>query len=76
MSEFLCTACGHLAPAPAGTCTRCGSNLLLPADAPSARQFIARHRAPPPASGDAPTGLRAQATGKVLGRALGKLLWK
>jgi hypothetical protein len=77
MPEILCTACGGLSEATSGACPRCGSRDVLPADALAARKFIeARNaRQSPPAEPAAPS-VRAEATGKVLGRALGKLFGK
>ncbi|MDZ7651105.1 MAG: hypothetical protein U5L03_00280 [Burkholderiaceae bacterium] len=77
MPEILCTACGSVGQTTSGACPRCGSRDVLPADAPSARKFIeARNaRQSPPAAPAAPSP-RAEATGKVLGRALGKLFGK
>ena len=74
MSEFLCTQCGKVGVAAAGKCDACGSADLLPADAPSARKFI-EARAPKDASTSG-ASVRAEATGKVLGRAFGKLFKK
>jgi hypothetical protein len=77
MPEILCTACGTVGTPKNGACAKCGSRDVLPADAPAARKFIeARNaRQSPPAEPAAPS-LRAEATGKVLGRALGKLFGK
>jgi uncharacterized OB-fold protein len=75
--EILCTACGAVGEPRDGACPACGSRDLLPADAPSARKFIearAARNAPKPPS-DAPS-VQAAATGRVLGRALGKLFGK
>ena len=76
MPEILCTECGEVGADNAGRCTRCGSSQVLAADAPAARRFIeerdARNRAAPAHT----ASIRAQATGKVLGRALGRLFKK
>jgi predicted ATP-dependent serine protease len=76
-TDILCTACGEVGAPKAGRCAACGSNDVLPADAPVARKFIEDRKARLAAkavSGHA--SLRAEATGKVLGRALGKLIGK
>jgi uncharacterized Zn finger protein (UPF0148 family) len=77
MLEILCTACGAVGAPKEGACANCGSRDVLAADAPSARKFIeARNaRQSPPAEPAAPS-LRAEATGKVLGRALGRIFGK
>jgi predicted ATP-dependent serine protease len=77
MSEILCTHCGTVGEPKAGQCAHCGSTEVLPADSPPARKFIDERTATKGggASGSR-TALRAEATGKVLGRALGKLFRK
>lgn len=76
MTTMLCTECAHVGSARDGACDKCGGRLLLPADSPNARRFIeqraARQGDAPPLP-DAEPSLRAQATGKVLGRGVGKL---
>lgn len=78
MSEILCTHCGKVDEPKAGQCAHCGSSAVLPADSPIARKFIdkraAEAKVPDEAAGGA--SVRAEATGKVLGRALGKLFKK
>ena len=80
MAGMLCTECGAVgAPSatPQGnTCARCGGALLLPADAPAARAFIERRAAREAAKSDTGLSVRAEATGKVLGRTLGRLFRK
>lgn len=77
MPEILCTACGAVGAPKDGACAKCGSRDVLPADAPAARKFIEARaaRQAPKDEADAPS-VRAEATGKVLGRALGKLFGK
>jgi len=78
MPEILCTACGIVGAPKDGACAKCGSRDVLPADAPSARRFIEARaaRQAPPAEPAAAASPRAAATGKVLGRTLGKLFGK
>lgn len=77
MPEILCTSCGVVGTPKDGACAKCGSRDVLPADAPAARKFIEARVARQGTKGeaDAPS-VRAEATGKVLGRALGKLFGK
>jgi hypothetical protein len=75
--EVLCTACGQVDVPKAGSCAGCGSKDLLPADAPAARKFIEERKARNAVRANpGEPSVRAEATGKVLGRALGKLLGK
>ena len=77
MPEILCTACGSVGAPMGGACAKCGSRDVLPADAPSARKFIeAREARRTPPTEPTAASPRAAATGKVLGRALGKLFGK
>ncbi len=76
MPEILCTHCGEVAPDNAGRCARCGSAQVLAADTPLARKFIAERKARQGGAGSGSASARTQATGKVLGRALGKFLKK
>lgn len=77
MPEILCTACGAVGAPKDGACAKCGSRDVLAADAPSARKFIearnARRATPAEPAAASP---RAEATGKVLGRALGRIFGK
>lgn len=75
MPEILCTHCGEIGADSAGRCAKCGSAEVLPADSPIARKFIDQRNARRTGS-SAPLGERAEATGKVLGRTLGKLFKK
>ena len=72
MNEILCIQCGEVALPVADKCPHCGSAEIVPADSPIARKFI-DERAARKQSGGAQ---RAAATGKVLGRALGRFLKK
>jgi uncharacterized OB-fold protein len=77
MPEILCTACGAVGTPKDGGCAKCGSRDVLAADAPSARKFIeARNARQAPPGGPAQDSPRAEATGKVLGRALGRIFGK
>jgi hypothetical protein len=80
MADVLCTECGAVgAPktAPQGSaCAHCGGTLLLAADSPAARAFIDNRAALEAAKSERGVSVRAEATGKVLGRALGKLFRK
>ena len=77
MSEILCTHCGKVGEPKAGQCAHCGSTEVLPADSPLARRFIdARSATKEGGTAASRTALAAEATGKVLGRALGKLFRK
>jgi len=77
MADYLCTDCGEVGALSHGACAKCGSRSLLPADAPAARKFIeARAARQAPKAGPEAPSPRAEATGKVLGRALGKLFGK
>jgi len=77
MSEILCTHCGKVGEPKAGQCGHCGSSKVLPADSPLARKFIdARSATKEGGAAGSRTALKAEATGKVLGRALGKLFKK
>jgi hypothetical protein len=76
MPDILCIQCGDVGPDKAGHCAHCGSSHVVPADAPLARKFIedrdARKRGAAPGN----ASLRTEATGKVLGRALGRFFKK
>jgi uncharacterized OB-fold protein len=77
MPEILCTACGTVGMPKDGGCAKCGSRDVLLADAPTARKFIeARNARQAPPTETAQASPRAEATGKVLGRALGRLFGK
>ncbi len=74
MTQILCTDCGHVGEPRAGYCSKCGGTTVLPADAPAARRFIEqRQKIEGGEAKPAPLSVRAEATGKVLGRILGKL---
>jgi len=77
MAEILCTRCGHVGAPKGRSCPQCAGTELLPADSELARKFI-QERKRRSAAGAATEGAsaRAAATGKVLGRTLGKLLRK
>ena len=76
MPEILCTQCGEVGPDKAGNCAHCGSSQVLPADSPSARKFIDARNARKSTNAPGEASTRSQATGKVLGRALGRFLKK
>jgi len=76
MHEILCTRCGAVGPDAAGNCARCGSSQVLAADAPHARKFIEERDARNRGAASGSASIRTQATGKVLGRALGRLFRK
>jgi predicted ATP-dependent serine protease len=74
MTQILCTECGHVGEPQAGRCAKCGGTTVLPADAPAARRFIEqRQKVEDSKAEGAPLSVRAEATGKVFGRILGKL---
>lgn len=74
MTQILCTDCGHVGEPSAGKCSQCGSSAVLSADAPAARRFIEqRKKIEGGGATPAPLSVRAEATGKVFGRLLGKL---
>jgi uncharacterized Zn finger protein (UPF0148 family) len=74
MTQILCTECGHVDQPQSGRCAKCGSTTVLPADAPAARRFIEqRQKAESGQAQPVPLSVRAEATGKVFGRLLGKL---
>src|SRR5262249_22040405 len=74
MPEILCTQCGEVGVDNAGRCAHCGSTEVLPADSPLARKFIDARNARQSKNGD--LAKRSEATGKVFGRAFGKLIKK
>ena len=80
MADVLCTECGQVGaakPTPHGSaCAHCGGTLLLPADAPAARAFIDKRAAREAPKTGPGLSARAEATGKVLGRTLGRLFSK
>lgn len=75
-AEVLCTHCGAVGAPRDGRCAACGSTEVIDAASEPARRFLERRAArqmPPAPSTPSP---RAEATGKVLGRTLGKLFGK
>lgn len=75
MTQILCIDCGHVGEPQAGHCSTCGGTTVLPADAPAARRFIEqRQKVEDGQAQPAPLSVRAEATGKVVGRILGKLV--
>lgn len=73
MTQILCTECGHLGEPISGHCGKCGSTAVLSADAPAARRFIEQRQKAGGEAASPPLSVRAEATGKVFGRLLGKL---
>jgi predicted ATP-dependent serine protease len=74
MTQILCTECGHVGEPQSGRCAKCGGTTVLPADAPAARRFIEqRQKVQDGQAQPVPLSVRAEATGKVFGRLLGKL---
>jgi ribosomal protein L40E len=76
MADIVCMQCGVTGPPGDDRCQRCGGSQVLPADAPLARKFLAELEATRRSAAADSTSVRANATGKVLGRALGRLLKK
>lgn len=74
MADIVCMQCGETGPASDGRCTRCGGSQVVPADTPLARKFLDELEAKRRSAATGTPSVRAEATGKVLGRALGRLL--
>jgi len=76
MPEILCTQCGEVGADNAGRCAQCGSSQVLLVDTPLARKFIEQRKARQGGGTSSNASNRTHATGKVLGRALGRLFKK
>lgn len=74
--EVLCTHCGAVGAPRDGRCAACGASEVIDATSEPARRFLERRVARQAAPAPATPSLRAEATGKVLGRTLGKLFGK
>jgi predicted ATP-dependent serine protease len=74
--QVLCTQCGVVDAPRDGRCAACGAADVIDAASEPARRFIERRAARQAAPAPADPSPRAEATGKVLGRALGKLFGK